>query len=70
MGVRSRLPLGRDSSRASTDDLLLLAVPVPALAGLLGGGALGEFLGAVASLALVCYGLFVSPPGGATGRSG
>jgi hypothetical protein len=52
---------------ASAYDLLLAAVPVPAAAGLLVGDA-ASYVGALASLVLVCYGLFVSPP--TTGRSG
>ncbi|ESS05652.1 MAG: hypothetical protein A07HB70_02129 [uncultured archaeon A07HB70] len=52
----------------SAYDFLLAAVPVPATLGLLAGDVVGSYAGALASLALVCYGLFVSPP--ATGRSG
>jgi hypothetical protein len=69
VSVRRPRPVDRVRSSVSTHDLLLALVPVPALLGMLSGGAVGEYAGALASLALVFHGLFVAPPGGATGRS-
>jgi len=65
MSVSNGLPIR--PPRVSAYDLLLASVPVPAATGLLVGDVVGSYAGALASLALVCYGLFVSPP--ATGRS-
>ncbi len=65
MSVSRGLPFR--TSRVSVYDFLLAAVPVPATLGLLAGDVVGSYAGALVSLALVCYGLFVSPP--VTGRS-
>lgn len=62
-------PLGRGAPRpVSAYDLFLFVLPLPALAGVAGGGGLLRWGGALVSLALLLYGLFVVPPG-ASGRS-
>lgn len=63
MSVQRPRPTDRGVlSRVSAYDLFLLVVPLPVVVGFVVGGPVGEYGGALASLATVCYALFGAPP--------
>jgi hypothetical protein len=71
MSTRRPSPLRRGLVRGvSAYDLLLLVLPLPALLGVASGGELARWVGPLLSTAILVHGLFVAPPGDATGRSG
>ena len=71
VSVRRPSPSRRGLARGvSAYDILLLVLPLPTLFGLASGTALARWVGPLLSALILVHGLFVAPPGGATGRSG